>query len=134
MKARKINDHIYWMGSVDWDSRLFDSLIPLPDGTSYNAYLIEGSEKTALLDTVDPPMAGEFMAQLEGIAKIDYIVSHHAEQDHSGTLLQVLAKYPDAKILSTPKARCLQNHLLISARLTASVTHFRPLRSWIACF
>jgi hypothetical protein len=63
------------MGSVDWDSRLFDSLIPLPDGTSYNAYLIEGSEKTALLDTVDPPMAGEFMAQLEGIAKIDYIVS-----------------------------------------------------------
>jgi flavorubredoxin len=122
------------MGSVDWDSRLFDSLIPLPDGTSYNAYLIEGSEKTALLDTVDPPMAGEFMAQLEGIAKIDYIVSHHAEQDHSGTLLPVLAKYPDAKILSTPKARCLQNHLLISARQTASVTHFRPLRSWIACF
>ena len=54
MKARKIKDQIYWMGSIDWDSRLFDSLIPLPDGTSYNAYLIEGSEKTVLLDTVDP--------------------------------------------------------------------------------
>ncbi len=40
MLARKIKEHIYWMGSVDWDSRLFDSLIPLPDGTSYNAYLI----------------------------------------------------------------------------------------------
>jgi flavorubredoxin len=52
MKARKIKDRIYWMGAVDWDSRLFDSLIPLPDGTSYNVYLIEGSEKTALLDSV----------------------------------------------------------------------------------
>ena len=46
MKAREIKDRIYWMGSVDWDSRLFDSLISLPDGTSYNAYLIEGSGKT----------------------------------------------------------------------------------------
>jgi flavorubredoxin len=112
MKARKIKDHIYWMGSVDWDSRLFDSLIPLPDGTSYNAYLIEGSEKTVLLDTVDPPMAEEFMAQLEGIPRIDYIVSHHAEQDHSGTLLKVLAKYPEARLISTPKARGMLIDLL----------------------
>jgi flavorubredoxin len=56
MKARKVKDRIYWMGSVDWDRRLFDSLVPLPDGTSYNAYLIEGSEKTVLLDSVDPPV------------------------------------------------------------------------------
>jgi len=112
MKARKIKDCIYWMGSVDWDSRLFDALIPLPDGTSYNAYLIEGSEKTALLDTVDPPMAKEFMAQLEGISKIDYIISQHAEQDHSGTIPQVLEKYPDAKLISTPKAKGLLIDLL----------------------
>jgi flavorubredoxin len=52
---------------VDWDRRLFDSLIPLPDGTSYNAYLVQGGEKTVLLDTVDPPMADELMAQLEGV-------------------------------------------------------------------
>ena len=108
MKARKIKKQIFWVGSVDWDSRLFDSLIPLPDGTSYNAYIIEGSEKTVLLDTVAPPMAEEFMAQLEGIPKIDFIVSHHAEQDHSGTILQVLEKYPEAKLISTPKAKeCL---------------------------
>lgn len=55
MKPRKIKDQIYWMGAVDWDRRLFDSLIPLPDRTSYNAYLIEGEEKTALLDAVDRP-------------------------------------------------------------------------------
>jgi flavorubredoxin len=112
MKARKIKDRIYWMGSVDWDSRLFDSLIPLPDGTSYNAYLIEGSQKTALLDTVDPPMAGELMAQLEGVPRIDYIVAHHAEQDHSGTLLQVLEKYPEARLITTPKARGMLIDLL----------------------
>jgi flavorubredoxin len=54
MKPRRIRENVYWMGAVDWDRRLFDSLIPLPDGTSYNAYLVEGSEKTALMDTVDP--------------------------------------------------------------------------------
>jgi len=112
MKARKIKDHIYLMGSVDWDRRLFDSLVPLPDGTSYNAYLIEGSEKTVLLDTVDPAMAGELMGQLEGVTKIDYIISHHAEQDHSGTIPQVLEKYPDAKLISTPKAKGMLIDLL----------------------
>jgi flavorubredoxin len=112
MKARKIKDRIYWMGSVDWDRRLFDSLVPLPDGTSYNAYLIEGSEKTALLDSVDLPMADELLAQLEGVSRIDYVVSQHAEQDHSGTIPQVLKKFPDAKLISTPKAKGLLLDLL----------------------
>ena len=82
VKAREIKNHIHWMGAVDWDRRLFDSLIPLPDGTSYNAYLIEGSEKVALLDTVDPTMTDVLMFQLENVPRIDYLVSHHAEQDH----------------------------------------------------
>jgi flavorubredoxin len=112
MKARKIKDRIYWMGSVDWDRRLFDSLIPLPDGTSYNAYLVEGSEKTVLLDSVDSQMADELLAQLEGVSKIDYVISHHAEQDHSGTIPQILEKYPEAKLISTPKAKGLLMDLL----------------------
>jgi len=112
MKARKIKDRIYWMGSVDWDRRLFDALIPLPDGTSYNAYLIEGSEKTVLLDSADPQMADELLGQLEGVSKLDYIISHHAEQDHSGTIPQVLKKYPDAKLISTPKAKGMLIDLL----------------------
>ncbi len=112
MKARKIKDRIYWMGSVDWDSRLFDSLIPLPDGTSYNVYLIEGSEKTVLLDAVDPPMADELMAQLESVSRIDYVISQHAEQDHSGTIPQVLEKFPNAKLISTPKAKGMLIDLL----------------------
>jgi len=112
MKPRKIKDKIYWMGSVDWDRRLFDSLVPLPDGTSYNAYLIKGSEKTALLDSVDPPMAHELLFQLEGVSKLDYVISHHAEQDHSGTIPRVLEKFPDAKLISSPKAKGMLMDLL----------------------
>lgn len=112
MKPRKIKNGIYWMGAVDWDRRLFDSLIPLPDGTSYNAYLIEGSDKTLLVDSVDPSMAEALLSQLEGISKIDYVISHHAEQDHSGTIPRVLAKYPDAKLISTPRAKGMLMDLL----------------------
>ena len=112
MKARKIKDRIYWMGSVDWDRRLFDALVPLPDGTSYNAYLIEGSEKTVLIDSVDLPMADELLAQLDSVPQIDYVISQHAEQDHSGTIPQVLEKFPGAKLISTPKAKGLLIDLL----------------------
>ncbi len=114
MKAKKIKEGIYWMGAVDWDRRLFDSLIPLPDGTSYNAYLVQGSKKTALLDTVDPSMTSVLLSQLESIQNVDYIVAHHAEQDHSGTIPHVLEKYEDAKVLTTPKGKgMLVDHLVI---------------------
>ena len=105
MQKRKIKEKIWWIGAVDWDRRLFDSLIPLPDGTTYNAYLIEGSEKTALLDTVDPPQADKLMAQLKSVPKLDFIVSHHAEQDHSGTIPYALERFPEAKVVVTPKAK-----------------------------
>jgi flavorubredoxin len=48
MKARAIIPGVDWVGAIDWERSLFDALIPLPDRTSYNAYLIRGSEKTAL--------------------------------------------------------------------------------------
>ena len=105
MKARRIKEGIYWMGAIDWDRRLFDGLIPLPDGTSYNAYLIQGSEKTVLLDTVDPTMVDVLLSQLESVPKVDYIVAHHAEQDHSGAIPHVLARYEGAKVLTTPKGK-----------------------------
>ncbi|MCK5816547.1 MAG: MBL fold metallo-hydrolase, partial [Candidatus Marinimicrobia bacterium] len=112
MKPRKIKDKIYWMGYEDWDARLFDSLIPLPDGTSYNAYLIEGSEKTALIDTVEPQFSGDLMAQLENVSKLDYVISLHAEQDHSGSIPQVLSKYPDAKLITSQRAKTMLIDLL----------------------
>ena len=107
MKPRKIKDGIYWVGAVDWDRRLFDDLIPLPDGTSYNAYLIQGSDKTALIDTVEPEMSHTLLNRLKqlGIERIDYVIANHAEQDHSGTLPQILAHHPQAQVVCTPKCK-----------------------------
>jgi flavorubredoxin len=113
MKAREIRPSIYWVGAIDWDRRLFDALVPLPDGTSYNAYLVQGSQKVALIDTVDPTMTGVLMSYLETIPAIDYVVANHAEQDHSGSIPHVLARYPDAKVVTTPKCRDLLMALLL---------------------
>ena len=107
MKPREIRPGVYWVGVVDWDRRLFDSLIPLPDGTSYNSYLIKGSEKIALIDTVDPTMQEVLKNNLNqlGIDKIDYVIANHAEQDHSGAIPQVLKRYPEAKVVVTPRGK-----------------------------
>jgi flavorubredoxin len=115
MNPRRICEGVYWMGAVDWNRRLFDSLIPLPDGTSYNAYLVQGSEKTALLDTVDPTMKDVLMRRLAKIERIDYLVSHHTEQDHSGTIPDILEKYEQAMVVCSPKAApLLVDHLGIA--------------------
>ncbi len=107
MKSKEIKKDIYCVGAIDWDRRLFDSLIPLPDGTSYNSYLVKGSQKTALIDTVDPTMQEVLFRNLDqlGIKSIDYVVFNHAEPDHSGSITQVLAKYPEAKAVCTPKCQ-----------------------------
>lgn len=112
MNKRQIRENIYWIGVVDWDRRLFDSLIPLPDGTTYNAYLIEGRDKTVLIDTVDLSMADAWLRQFENISSVDYIVSQHSEQDHSGAIDLVLQKFPNAKVICTPKAKLMLIDLL----------------------
>lgn len=112
MKARQIRDRVQWVGAVDWNRRLFDALIPLPDGTSYNAYLVKGSERTALIDTVDPAMENVLANHLSAVDRIDYVVSHHTEQDHSGSIPFVLTKYKNAVVLCTKKAKeLLTDHL-----------------------
>jgi flavorubredoxin len=115
MAVREIKQNIYAVGSIDWDRRLFDELIPLPDGTSYNSYLIKGSEKIALIDAVDPTKRHELMANLEqlNINKIDYVISNHAEQDHSGSIPQILELYPDAKVVTNQKCKGMLMDLLL---------------------
>ncbi|OGO20927.1 MAG: MBL fold hydrolase [Chloroflexi bacterium RBG_16_50_11] len=109
MKPREIKNNIYYVGAIDWDRRLFDALIPLPDGTSYNSYLIKGSEKTALIDTVDPSMKDVLFDKLDelGVRRIDYVIFNHAEPDHSGSIREVLVKYPEAKAVCTPKCKTM---------------------------
>jgi flavorubredoxin len=110
----QLKQNVYAVGAVDWDRRLFDELIPLPDGTSYNAYLIKGSGKTALLDTVDPTKTDVLIENLVkvGADRIDYVIAHHAEQDHSGSIPDVLTLYPDAKVVTNPKCRGMLIDLL----------------------
>jgi len=117
MGPREIKRGIYFVGAVDWDRRLFDSLIPLPDGTSYNSYLIKGSEKTALIDTVDPTMEQVLVNHLDElkIKTLDYLIANHAEQDHSGSIPRILGKYPKAKLICTPRCKGMLIDLLLVA-------------------
>jgi flavorubredoxin len=114
MVSREISPGIYWVGALDFDRRIFDELIPLPDGTSYNSYLIKGSEKTALIDTVDPTKEFELIENLVklGVERIDYVVINHAEQDHSGSLPMILEFFPHAKVVTNEKCRDLLIALL----------------------
>jgi len=111
---RKIRDDIYSVGVIDWHRKLFDELIPLPDGTSYNSYFIEGKEKNAVIDTVEPDFVEDFLDNLDdlGVEKIDYIISNHAEQDHSGSIPHLLNKFPEAEVLSSQKAKPMLLDLL----------------------
>lgn len=115
MAAIEIKKDITWVGAVDWDRRLFDELIPLPDGTSYNAYLVRGSEKIALIDTVDPGKIGELLENLQeaGVTWIDYIVSQHAEQDHSGSIGDILEIFPQAVVVTNEKCKAMLMELLL---------------------
>jgi len=114
MLKREIVQGVYLLAAIDWDRRLFDSLIPLPQGTSYNAYLVQGKEKIAVLDAVDPTMSAPFLEQFAQIEKVDYIIAHHGEQDHSGSIPLLLKKYPQAQVLVSARAKeILQEHLLI---------------------
>lgn len=114
MAAREIVPGVFSVGAIDWGRRLFDELIPLPDGTTYNSYLIRGSEKTALIDTVDPTKTGDLMANLEalGVEKIDYVIASHAEQDHSGSIPAVLDRFRGSKLVTNAKCRDMLIDLL----------------------
>jgi len=115
MIAREIRKGIQLIATVHWERRLFDSLIPLPDGTSYNAYLVEGSKATALIDTTDPAKADDLLGPLANVKKLDYIISQHSEQDHSGLLPLLLERYPAATLLCSRKAEeMLISHLHVA--------------------
>jgi len=103
-----IENDVYSVGVKDWDRRIFDELIQIPDGTSYNSFLIKGNNKTALIDTVDPIKANELLDNLKKLdANIDYLVVNHAEQDHSGTIPKILDIYKNAIIITTSKCKDL---------------------------
>ena len=110
---RKIANGVYNVGAIDWERTLFDEIVPLPQGTSYNAYLVRGDKKTALIDTVEPEKLEQLLNNLEELKvdRIDYIVSNHAEQDHSGSIPYLLEKY-EAKVITNAKCMSFEKDLL----------------------
>ena len=107
MKFKEIKNNIFYCGLNDCDRTIFDELIPLEHGTSYNSYLVKGSEKTALIDTMYPPKTEEYLKNLDenNITKVDYIIANHGEQDHSGSIPALLEKYPDAIVVTNSKCK-----------------------------
>jgi flavorubredoxin len=117
MTVRSIISDVFYVGTQHWDRKIFDELIPLPEGTSYNAYLIKGSEKTVLIDSVDPVKQNELLKNLKelGVEKLDYIVTNHSEQDHSGAIPKLLEVYPMAMVVTNEKCKNFEmDHLHIA--------------------
>ncbi len=102
----EISEGVYWVGVKDWNRRVFDALIPLPQGTSYNAYLVRGKEKTVLVDTVNPGFERELdekIAQVTRPTRLDYVVMNHAEPDHAGSIPYIMGRSRSASLITTEK-------------------------------
>jgi flavorubredoxin len=109
MKERnilKIKENVYWIGTRDWNRRIFDALIPLPKGTSYNAYLIIGNKSKALIDTVNPGFEEELEEKIRSLISLedlDYVVMNHAEPDHAGAIPYIMKIASKAKLITSNK-------------------------------
>ncbi len=101
-----LSENVYYVGVKDPNKRMFDSLIPLPQGTTYNSYLIKGKNKTAIIDTVSPGFEQEHHSrinQIQELETIDYLVMNHAEPDHASAIPYILEKNTKAKLVLTKR-------------------------------
>lgn len=110
VQIREFLKDIYYLGVDDRKTTKFENLWALPHGVSYNSYLVKGSKKNALIDTVEISKAGQFLSNLQEIAHvghIDYLVINHMEPDHSGSIPVIANAYPEAKIVCNKSARLM---------------------------
>ncbi len=114
-KAVQLDDGVYWVGALDPGLRTFDIILSTANGTTYNAYLIEGSEGFAVVDTVKEEYADVFFSKLESVtdySKIKYIVLNHLEPDHTGALPELLKRAPHAQVCISQRAQTMLKALL----------------------
>lgn len=107
MNSVAINDSVKYVGVFDPDIRTFDIIMKTANGTSYNSYVVRGSEGVAVMDTVKLEFQDEFFKNLESVCSYDeikYIVLHHLEPDHSGALPELMARAPQAKLIISFRA------------------------------
>lgn len=101
----QINDFLYYVGVNDRDTHLFENMWPLDHGVSYNSYIIKG-EKTALMDTVKIMKVDNFMGKVReviGDRDLDYLIVHHMEPDHSGSIQTIIDNYPNVTLVGNKK-------------------------------
>ncbi len=111
IESIKVQDNLYYLGVNDRQTEFFENMWPLPYGVAYNSYLITG-EKTCLMDTVKVSKSDEFVNSVKNLLKdrkLDYLVIHHIEPDHSGAIPQILDLYPEVKIVGNKKTRSMLN-------------------------
>ncbi|MDY6065399.1 MAG: FprA family A-type flavoprotein [Finegoldia sp.] len=107
IRSVEIAENLYYIGVNDRETELFENMWPLPYGVAYNSYLLTG-EKTCLMDTVKVSKSSEFVedvTELMGDRDLDYLVIHHVEPDHSGSIPQILELYPNIKIVGNQKTK-----------------------------
>ena len=106
---RKVQEDLYWIGANDRRLAMFEGVYSVPDGVSYNAYVLL-DEKTVLFDTVDKAVSKVFFENLAAVLdgrKLDYIIVHHMEPDHSAVLADVVLRYPEVKIVCNAATRTM---------------------------
>lgn len=109
-KPIKLTSRTHWVGVNDVQAGLFEALWDIPEGVSYNSYLVQGSKKTAIIDLVPKRCLDEHLARVSGLvdpSEIDYLVINHMEPDHTGAIPAFLEKAPNAQLLLTPMAMTL---------------------------
>ena len=109
--VREVTDDIVYVGVSDRRIQLFENVYPIPRGVAYNSYVIL-DEKTALVDTVDRSVTGQFFENLTAVLDgrdLDYLIVNHMEPDHSSAISEVLVRYPNAKVVCTMAASLILN-------------------------
>lgn len=107
MEHLKLSEGLYWIGIEDFNLRTFDVVMHTEYGTSYNSYLLKGSEKTVLFETAKATFFDEYLEHIQSICDIkdiDYIVMNHTEPDHAGSIEKLIEMNPEIKIVATPTA------------------------------
>lgn len=106
MNFKEIINDVYYAGVNDRTTVLFEGLWPIPQGVSYNSYIVKGKEKLALIDCVSIEYVHEFLANIKEIApdrNIDYLIVNHMEPDHSGSIPEIVAAFPGIKLVGNAK-------------------------------
>ncbi|HEY3379996.1 MAG TPA: FprA family A-type flavoprotein [Armatimonadota bacterium] len=122
--AVRVSEHVYWVGAIDWSLRDFHGYAT-QRGTTYNAFLVLG-EKITLIDTVKAPFKDELLARIASVidpARIDYIISNHAEMDHSGCLPALIAELKPEKVYASPNGvKALTEHFHLTPDTVTAIS------------